>query len=252
MGRRWIAFFGALGVAAALAAVLLPVARCLGEHWENERIAAELKMQMESLGGEETEKQWNLARWHNWNLTLENPDPGFRAAYDTILDLGQGRMGLLEVTDWNLVLPITHGIGGEAGHDPDTPLPIGGRGSQTVIWLDSDYPWAENMVLYIEIPGVRQCYRVQSVQVMPTGWSTEAPAGEEMLTLAHDSGNKRTIIRCVPREDNLPESQPSADTLHRAFTWVSLPFFAVPLLSAGRFWKKNKQPRGFQRQVLGR
>lgn len=231
MRRRWIAFLGALAVAAALAAVL-PVARHLGEHREHERIAAELKIQMEALSGEETEKQWNLARWYNRNQTLENPEPGFRAAYDTILDFGQGRMGLLEVAEWNLALPITHGIGGEAGHDPDSSLPIGG---QTVIWIDAEYTWVENMTVYIEIPGARMCYRVQSVQVMPVGWSTKAPAGQEMLTLAHDSGNCRTIVRCVPWEENLMESQVPLDILHRALVWASAPFFAVLLLSSGHF-----------------
>lgn len=249
MGHRWIGFLGALGVAAALAAVLLPFARCVREHGEHERIAAELKVQMEALDGEETEKQWNLARWYNRNLALESPEPGFRAAYDTILNFGQGRMGLLEVPEWNLTLPITHGIGGEAGHDPDTTLPIGG---QTVIWLNREYPWTENTEICIEIPGARRYFRVESVQVMPIGWSTASPAGQEMLILAQDSGNRRTIVRCAPWAENIPETQPPAHTLRRAFLWAAVPLLAVLLLSVGRFREKNKQPRGLRRQVLGR
>lgn len=252
MGRRWIGFWTALGVAAALAAVLLPFARCVRVHLENKRIAAELKMQIESLDDREVDRQWNLARWYNRNLTLENPEPGFRAAYDSILNFGQGRMGLLEVPEWNLALPITHGIGGEVGHDPDTPLPVGGLESRTVLWLDAEHPWTADMVVYIDIPGQRRCYRVLTVQVMPLGWSTETPAGREILTLAHDSGNRRTIVRCVPWEGEFPVRQPSERKFHMTVFWMAMLFFAASLLPVGHFWKKNKQHGDLHRPFLGR
>lgn len=252
MGRRWIIFWGVLGVAAALAAVLLPFTQCVRGHREQEQTAAELKMQLDALTRREVEKQWNLARWYNLNLTMESPDPGFRAAYDGIWDLGQGRMGLLEVPEWNLKLPITHGIGGKAGHDPATPLPMAGQETRTVIWLNAEYPWAEHMGVYIDTPGARRCFRVLSVQVMPIGWSTEVPAGQEVLILAYDHGNLRTIVRCVPCEEKMTERQQTKDTLRRALIWASTTFFTVPLLSARRFWKKNIQLRGVRWQVLKR
>lgn len=252
MGRRWIVFLTALGVAAALAAVLLPFAWRVQSHLAHKKAAAEVGMQMDAMDDGEVAKHWDLARWYNRNLTLENPEPGFWAAYDAILDLGQGRMGLLEVPEWDLALPITHGINGEAGHDPDTPLPIGGRGSQTVIWLDAEHPWAEDMEVYLELPGQRRCYRVVSVQMMPIGWSTEVPAGQEMLILARDSGNRRTIVRCVPWEGEIPEPQPSDETHHRELFWVAMLFFAAFLLPAGHFWQKNKQCRDLYHPYLGR
>lgn len=213
MGRRWIGLLTALSMAAALAVVLLPVTRCVRGHLEYERNAAEWKMQIAAVDEAETRKHWNLARWYNRNLTLENPEPGFQAAYASILDFGQGRMGLLEVPEWSLTLPITHGTGGAAGHDPASLLPIGGQGSQTVIWLNSEHPWTADMAVYVEIPGQRRCYRVVSVQVMPIGWSIAAPKGQELLTLAHDSGNRRTIVRCEPWEEEIPMWEPPEVTL---------------------------------------
>lgn len=250
MGRRWIAIWGALSVAAALAAVLLPVARHIRAYREHQQIAAEVAERIEAMDEREVVKQWKLARWYNRNLTLDSPEPGFREAYDGILNLGQGRMGLLEVPEWNLMLPITHGIGGEAGHDPDTPLPIGGQGRQTLLWLDAEYPWTENTEVYIEIPGARRSWRVLSVQVMPMGWPPDAPAGEEMLILACDRGNRRTIVRCVSAEACLTECKLMQGTLPGSLAWAALPIFAGSLLLLGHFRKKIIQHRRAQWQAL--
>lgn len=250
MGRRWIAFWGVLGVAAALAAVLLPFARHIRGFREHQQIAAEVAERIEAMDEREVVKQWNLARWYNRNLTLDRPEPGFREAYDGILNLGQGRMGLLEVPEWKLTLTITHGIGGEAGHDPNTPLPVGGQGSQPLLWLDAEYPWTENMEVYTDIPGARRCWRVLSVQVMPVGWPTDAPPGEEILILACDRGNRRTIVRCVPTEEKREECRFSEDTRHGTLLWSTIIFFAASLPAAGLSRKKYIQSRSAQSRML--
>ena len=59
--------------------------------------------------------------------------------YDSLLNLaGNGIMGYIEIPAIDVLLPICHGVGEDslergAGHMPSTSLPIGGRGTHTVI-----------------------------------------------------------------------------------------------------------------------
>ena len=59
--------------------------------------------------------------------------------YDSLLNLaGNGIMGYIEIPAIDVLLPIYHGVGEDslergAGHMPSTSLPIGGRGTHTVI-----------------------------------------------------------------------------------------------------------------------
>lgn len=59
--------------------------------------------------------------------------------YDSLLNLeGNGVMGYIEIPAIDVLLPIYHGVGEDslehgAGHLPGTSLPIGGRGTHTVI-----------------------------------------------------------------------------------------------------------------------
>lgn len=196
MGRKWIGILTFLSVLAALLAVTVPVQARIMELQRREQTAAALREQLESLDSEEIRMQRNLCRWYNQNLRNPKPDRYFRTAYDSILNLGEGIMGMLEVPELGLCIPITHGTDGAAGHDPNSPLPIGGRDNHTVLHLDQAYLWEEGMTVWIWIPGQRLWYRVESIQVMPAGWSTACPSPAEMLHLVFDRGNTRTIIRC--------------------------------------------------------
>ena len=59
--------------------------------------------------------------------------------YDNLLNLaGNGIMGYIEIPAIDVLLPICHGVGEDslergAGHLPSTSLPIGGKGTHTVI-----------------------------------------------------------------------------------------------------------------------
>ena len=59
--------------------------------------------------------------------------------YDSLLNLaGNGIMGYVEIPAIDVLLPICHGVGEDslergAGHLPSTSLPIGGKGTHTVI-----------------------------------------------------------------------------------------------------------------------
>ena len=202
MGRKTIAILTVLAFLAALLAVTVPLALRIRALLEQERTVSEVRERMAALEGEKLTRNQNLARWYNRNLTLENPEPGFRAAYDSIFNLGQGRMGLLEVPELKLALPITHGMTGQAGHDPASPLPVGGQGNHIVIFLEENQPFVEGMAVYIDLPGEKLCFAVQSIQVMPGQWSIECPSPAEMLILVIDQGDRRTIVRCVGISDS--------------------------------------------------
>lgn len=196
MGRKWIGILTFLSVLAALLAVTVPVQNRILELQEKEQEAAALRERLESLDEDAIRIQKNLCRWYNQNLRNPQPDRYYRTAYESILNLGEGIMGMLEVPELGLCIPITHGTSGPAGHDPDSPLPIGGGGNHTVLHLDEAHFWEAGMDIWLWIPGQRLWYRVESIQVMPVGWSTACPSPAEMLILVFDNGNTRTIVRC--------------------------------------------------------
>lgn len=196
MGRKWIGIVTFLAVVAALLAVTVPVYARILELREQERAIAALRERIESLDEEEIRMQRNLCRWYNQNLCSPEPERYFRMAYDSILNLGEGIMGMLEVPELGLCIPITHGANGAAGHDPDSSFPVGSQENHTVLHLDEAYLWEEGMAVWIWIPGQRLWYRVESIQVMPGGWNTACPSPAEMLILVFDRGNTRTIVRC--------------------------------------------------------
>lgn len=227
MGRKiilWTVFTFCI----ALVLTVWPVAHRLTEAREDARQVEIIQGRVASLGEGQLAKYRDLAKWYNHQLELGGK--GLRGAYNRILDLGEGSMGVLEVPESGLRLAISHGYTGEVGHDPESPLPIGGRGNHTVLILTESYFWRTGQAVYIDILGKRLCYRVESVQVMPLGWSTEQPCdgAQDLLTLVHDRGNTRTIIRCVRCADLTVRQQdernpgrliPAAILLLGAFGW---------------------------------
>lgn len=197
MGRKMIGFWTAVGVLAAALVAAVPVTAHIREKLLRERETEEIRACMEAMEPETVKLQKNLARWYNLNLTLGEPEPDFRRAYEGIFNLGQGRMGLLEIPELGLTLPITHGTQGAAGHDPATALPVAEQRNHTVLYLQEALPLTEGMGVHMELPGTTRYFRVESIQVMPMGWSTDCPTPNEMLTLVHDWGNRRMIARCV-------------------------------------------------------
>ena len=164
---------------------------------ELNRQGEELEAVMASLGSGEAELHRNLAKWYNYNLELGTP--GLEWTYENILNFGQGQMAVLGVPEWELKLSVYHGGRGAVSHVPSTPLPLGGQGKHTILHLAEIFPWTEGLSLYIDCPGLRLLYRVESIQVMGAGWSPERPTegGQDLLTLVYDRGNTRTLIRCV-------------------------------------------------------
>lgn len=109
--------------------------------------------------------QKNLAMWYNQNLVEEN-DPAFRNAYDTILFYSDGVMGSLEIPGRQVHLPIYHGTdrGQGFGHDPGTAFPIGGEGNHPVLVTAEDLSLESGEEFVIHILGTDLIYQVVAVR----------------------------------------------------------------------------------------
>lgn len=181
-----------------------------------------------ALEPEQITLQKNLAKWYNHNLELGTQ--GLEEAYETILNFGEGWMGVLGVPEWELRMPICHGSGGTVNHDPDTPLPLGGREDHTVLYLAEDFPWEEGMSLYIDCLGQRLTYRVESIRVTDGREPREGEAN--LLTLVYDRGKTRTLIHCVRCADLVMRQRENG--IH--FPWAA-PAAALPVLMLFWIWR---------------
>lgn len=101
----------------------------------------------ESWAGETAEYrslQKDLARWYNVNLTSENPEADYEAAYDRILYYEGGVMGYAEIPSLGLAVPVFHGnVEGGFSHDPSSAFAVGSRGNHTVLRWDGEINLAE-------------------------------------------------------------------------------------------------------------
>lgn len=245
--RRKIRLWSAIMVCFALMVTVWPVAARINDREKSARQVEGIEKCVASLGEEQLSRYWNLAKWYNHQMEQGNEE--LRGLYSRILDLGEGRMGILAVPELRLQLPISHGYGGKAGHDPNSPLPIGGRGNHTVLILTEAYDWKTGQMVYIDILGQRLSYRVESVQVMPAGWNPERPGagGEDMLTLVLDRGNTRTMIRCVRCAD-LTVRPVESDTYRQAILAAVLPLTA---LLPAYVWRRRYAKREHTLRICG-
>ena len=225
MGRKEIGLWTAAAFLWALLAVLWTVGQGMTRSLREETELRALENRMASMAGETMEKQLKIAKWYNLQLEQGKYVPEWD--YESILNLGEGRMGLLTVPELELSLPISHGIGGEAGHDPGTALPLGGREEQTVLYIDRAVLWRGGMAVYTALPGCTLCWQVESIQVMPRDWPADHPSGSALLTLVWDRGGRRTIVRCRPSQ----ESPRQTDVrMENALLWGISPLFLIPVL----------------------
>lgn len=217
---------------------------------ELNRQAEKVESAVANLSTEDINHQRNLAKWYNYNLELGTA--GLEGAYETILNFGQGRMAVLGIPEWQLRMPIHHGGGGVANHDPATYLPLGGRGQHTIVYLTEYFPWTGGMSLYIDCLGQRLTYRVERVQI--TDEIEPQEEGENLLTLVYDRGESRTLIRCtrcaelVLRQEEMTEDgSPVALGLLvplLALGWICRRKRSAKYLHKGRFFGFCRKNRG--------
>lgn len=126
--------------------------------------------------------------------------------YDSLLNLaGNGIMGYVEIPAIDVLLPICHGVGEDslergAGHLPSTSLPIGGKGTHTVISAHSGMATARMFtdleqleagdVFYLHVLAETLSYEVDQILVVKP---------YQIDALKIDRGQDYvTLITCTP------------------------------------------------------
>ena len=126
--------------------------------------------------------------------------------YDSLLNLaGNGIMGYVEIPAIDVLLPICHGVGEDslergAGHMPTTSLPIGGRGTHTVISAHSGMATArmftdlerleEGDFFYLHVLNETLAYEVDQILVVK-------PYQIDALKIDREQ-DYVTLITCTP------------------------------------------------------
>ena len=126
--------------------------------------------------------------------------------YDSLLNLaGNGIMGYIEIPAIDALLPICHGVGEDslergAGHMPTTSLPIGGRGTHTVISAHSGMATARMFtdleqleagdVFYLHVLAETLSYEVDQILVVK-------PYQIDALKIDREK-DYVTLITCTP------------------------------------------------------
>ena len=126
--------------------------------------------------------------------------------YDSLLNLaGNGIMGYVEIPAIDVLLPICHGVGEDslergAGHMPTTSLPIGGRGTHTVISAHSGMATArmftdlerleEGDFFYLHVLNETLAYEVDQILVVK-------PYQIDALKIDREK-DYVTLITCTP------------------------------------------------------
>lgn len=176
--------------------------------------------------------------------------------YDELLDpLKNGVMGYLVIPKINLRLAIYHGTGKEAldqgcGHIRGTSLPVGGKGSHTVLSAHRGLPSAKLFtdldqmkkkdVFYIHTLDRVLAYQVDQIQVV-------LPEETEALKL-QEKEDRATLLTCTPYSINThrllvqghripykePEKEEALAILHNRKLFLLAGGLGVfPLLAAG-------------------
>lgn len=227
--KRWIigllTLAGCIGAIAAVTMYLQTWRRMEGNRQEQMR---RLKSQVESLDEAAVERQYNLARWYNYNL-----ERGIRReeSYDAILSF-DGAIGWLKVPGEDQGIPIWHPcVGGQWGayHDPQSAFPVGNSGVGTILHFPEEqafWPKAGD-ILTVCCLNREQLYMVEPVQ------EAEAPIGEgagDQLLLIFEGKSGTRMLRCL-RILHMPEGKGKTEE-KRSFTEPTLAALGAAALPA--------------------
>ncbi len=144
--------------------------------------------------------------------------------YTQVLDLGDGLMGSLEIPTINVYLPIYHGTESETlshaiGHMPQTALPIGGKGSHTVLTGHTGLPAArllsdltqlqEGDVFHLHVLQATLTYCVDQILVVlpEDGTALQPVAGKDYCTLVTCTPNRINSHRLLVRGERVTQQE---------------------------------------------
>ena len=229
------------------------------------------------LRDEVIEQMWEEARAYNDSLNGNPvPDPFIPGSgrvlpenYLSVLDVGDGIMGYVEIPDIKVYLPIYHGASEEvlekgAGHIEQTTLPIGGVGNLSVITAHTGLPKAEMFnrlielkngdVFLIHVLDETFTYEVDDIKViLPEEIESLLPvAGEDYVTLVtctpYGVNSHRLLVRGMRIENREDVARGMENSL---FPWrlVLMIVIAVLLFVLFLGWNYRKDRGAEEREV---
>lgn len=190
------------------------VSNYLAERFQGEVISG-YQNEMASVTEQRQQEERERVEEYNSKLTkgviLTDPfDPEVARAeneeYKSLLNLsGDGVMGYIEIPSIDVVLPIYHGTGEDAlergaGHLVNTSLPIGGKGTHTVLSAHRGLPSAklftdldkvkEKDLFYIQVLGETLAYEIDQIKVV------EPHEVDDLLINKEE--DYATLVTCTP------------------------------------------------------
>ena len=184
-----------------------------------------------SLSSDEAAKQKKLAEEYNNSLSgtvIHDPfipGSGFQmpSNYENILNIYNGVMGTVEIPKIKVNIPIYHGVSDKvlengAGHLTETSLPIGGKGTMSVLCAHRGLPTAKLFTdldkiqvgdkFYINVVNEHHTYVVDSVKVVEPGDTKDMKLvkGKDYVTLLtctpYGINSHRLLVRGIRTTDD--------------------------------------------------
>ena len=214
------------------------------------------EQQISGLSNETIGQMWEEAQKYNDSLNGNPvPDPFIPGSgrvlpenYLSVLDMGDGVMGYVDIPSITVYLPIYHGTSEEmlekgAGHIEQTSLPIGGVGNLSVLTAHTGFTGAEMFnrlielknedIFLIHVLDETFTYEIDDIRViLPDEIESLLPvAGEDYVTLVtctpYGVNSHRLLVRGT-RIENFPDIEKIVETV--AFPWRLVLMIAVALL----------------------
>ena len=234
--------------------------------------ANKYKKQITQLDDDVIEQMWEEAREYNASLNGNPvPDPFIPGSgrvlpenYLSVLDIGDGIMGYVDIPGISVYLPIYHGASEDiltkgAGHIEQTSLPIGGEGNLSVLTAHTGLAAAEMFNRLIEIKNDDifmihvldevLTYEVEDIRIiLPEEIESLFPVeGKDYVTLVtctpYGVNSHRLLVRGI-RVPNSTEAIRAADSV--PFPWrllmmLGLAFFVMISILIWDFHKERIQ-----------
>ena len=226
------------------------------------------------LSEEVIKQMWEEAIAYNDSLNGNPvPDPFIPGSgrvlpenYLSVLDMGEGVMGYVDISDIKVYLPIYHGTSEEmlekgAGHIEQTSLPIGGLGNHSILTAHTGFTGAEMFNRLIELQNGDTflihvldetfTYEVDDIRViLPEEIESLLPvAGEDYVTLVtctpYGVNSHRLLVRGV-RIENVEEVTRVIEEKEISYRLVlmigiAMFLFVVVLIWSNGQYKKAKE-----------
>lgn len=197
-----------------------------------------LDKKIDTLSLECLQNQRNLAKWYNFSLKEFGASETLSKAYTQILDFGSGRMGYLVFPSASVTLPIYHETEDAAGesqleHKAGTALPVGGRGSHTVLSGELSAKRIRNGDLfYVHVLDDVLVYTVCEIS---GNLFFQSEDGEDRCTLAVSEGDKTVYISGTRLEPELEQQAIASRSQDVPIDRQTLVLAVTAALGAGMF-----------------